>query len=140
VSIEVPSLDDSEDSEAAGGRFIVDATIHLLGSSAVFIVRNPCRNGTVTIDSIHATAYYNGSDIANIDVEELDWIVAPGVSASPFLPVSFKLSDVARDLLKRALGGTIYLDAFARVGFNIDNLMGIQVNYTASGVGAKVRL
>ena len=136
----MPHLDSNGGGVSAYSPFLVDATFHVLSSSAVFVVRNPCRNGTVTIESIFATAYYNGTVIGNIDVDDFGWVIVPGVSNSPYLPVNFSLSDVTRELLKKALGRTLYIDAFARVGFSIDNLEDVYFNYTASGVGSNIRL
>lgn len=88
------------------------------------------------ITSIHSTAYYNGSNIGNIDWE-YPFVVHPGDNETPRLPLDW--STPGSGLIRDALGGGLKIDAFAHIGVRIGHWRD-EIWYEAKGTGAHVRL
>lgn len=142
IEIPTPRLgSDGAGGEPAAGHpnphFIEDATFHLFSSTATFTVISPLKYSTIYIDSIDATALYNHTEsVGRIDYD-LPFKVPPGKSQSPRLPVDWSLDSVGYEELKKALGGTLKLDAKGNVTIRMGQWTE-KVWYTGSGIGAKV--
>lgn len=91
------------------------------------------------ITSINATAYYERTERIGDIVYNLPFKVPPGVSQTPRLPVDLNYGGIGYQAVKRALGGTLKMDAVASVGIRIQQYTDIIV-YHGKGIGAKVRM
>ncbi|KAK2763964.1 hypothetical protein FQN54_009583 [Arachnomyces sp. PD_36] len=136
--VKVPKVQDPGD----GGdenRFIKDATVHLWSSTAVFTLLSPLPETTLFITSIDATAFYNHTEPVGRIKYGLPFAAPPGTSQTPRLPVELNLGGVGYDALKKALGGTLEMDAEAKVGVRLDEYSDV-LFYVGKGIGAKVRI
>ncbi|PYI06637.1 hypothetical protein BO78DRAFT_343224 [Aspergillus sclerotiicarbonarius CBS 121057] len=119
--------------------FIQGATMHLWSSTAEFTLSSPFPNTTIHITSVYAQAYYEGDEeVGTIDYR-VPFAVPPGISVTPRLPVDLNLGGIGYDALKKALGGTLALDAVAQVGVQIQHYRDI-VFYHGKGITARVKL
>ena len=126
------------DGEHQRPHFIKETTMHLITSSANFILSSPLKHTTLILTYINATAFYHDEDVGRIVYEE-DLVVPPGDSETPKLPVDWSIGSVGYDAIKNALGGTLKLKAFAHVGVKIGKYED-RVWYRGRSIGAKVRL
>ncbi|RMZ75688.1 hypothetical protein DV738_g5328, partial [Chaetothyriales sp. CBS 135597] len=94
------------------GKFLKEATMHVISSTAVFILSSPF---TLSITSIQASASYEGTEIGTIDYP-YPFLIESGEDATPWLPVSWTYDSGA---VGDALGGTLKLDADANVSVKI---------------------
>ena len=110
--------------------------MHILSSTATFTLSSPL---PLSITSISAEAYHNGTKIAQIDYD-YPFDVPKGVSESPKLPVQWELDEFGT--VKEALGGGLKVDAEAVVGVQVGGQGGWRerVWFTGGGIGARVRL
>ena len=139
VTVAAPQLklpgDDPEDDT----HFIRDAIFHVFSSTAVFTLVSPLHFNTLYIDTVNATAYYNGSEqVGRIEYDE-PFAAPPGASQTPKMPVDWSLGGAGYDAVKKALGGTLKLDAFAEVGIRLGNWQDT-VWYSGKGIGASIRI
>ncbi|KAH9223546.1 hypothetical protein DL95DRAFT_98253 [Leptodontidium sp. 2 PMI_412] len=118
--------------------FIDDATFHLLSSTATFTLISPLQYSTIYIENINATAFYNHSESVGQILYDLPFKVPPGSSESPKLPVDWSFDSVGYEALKKALGGTLKLDAKGTVQIKLGQWKET-VWYVGSGIGASVR-
>ncbi|PYH77195.1 hypothetical protein BO82DRAFT_345406 [Aspergillus uvarum CBS 121591] len=122
--------------------FIQGATMHLWSSTAEFTLSSPFPNTTIEITSIDAQAFYQAeseeAEVGSIDYR-IPFPVPPGLSVTPRLPVDLKLGGIGYDALRRALGGSLQLDAVAKVGVQIQHYRDWVV-YHGKGIKAKVKL
>ncbi|PYH95181.1 hypothetical protein BO71DRAFT_212456 [Aspergillus ellipticus CBS 707.79] len=119
--------------------FIQGATMHLWSSTAEFTLSSPFPNTTIGITSVNAQAYYEESEeVGTIDYR-IPFSVPPGISVTPRLPVDLNLGGIGYDALKKALGGTLDLDAVAKVGVQIQHYRDT-VSYHGKGITARVKL
>jgi hypothetical protein len=119
--------------------FIDDATFHLFSSTATFVLLSPLQYSTVFIETINATALYNHTEPVGKILYDLPFKVPPGRSQSPRLPVDWSLKGVGYEELRKALGGTLKLDAEGVVGIRLGR-WAETVWYKGKGIGASVRL
>ncbi len=117
--------------------FIEDATFHLFSSTATFNLVSPLKYSTIFIDSINATALYNHTEPVGTINYDLPFKVPPGSSQSPRLPVDYSLDSIGYEELRKALGGTLKLDASGTVGIRLGQWTET-VWYVGSGIGAGV--
>jgi len=126
--------------------FISDATMHLFSSTAEFTLHSPLRHTNLLVTHLNATAFWHRSPEA--DAEEVGrilydpvpaMVVPPGESRSPRLPVEWDLGGVGYEAVKRALGGTLKLEARATVGVGIGRWRE-RVWFVGRGLGVGVRL
>ncbi|KAK7417185.1 hypothetical protein QQX98_004788 [Neonectria punicea] len=132
--IRVPGEDDN-----LKQRFITDATFHIFSSSATFGLLSPLQYNTLYIEHINATAYYNHTEPVGQIIHDESFPVPPGRSESPRLPVQWSPDHVGYDKLRKALGGSLKLDAVADVTVRLGNWVE-EIHYTGKGIGAKVSL
>jgi len=71
------------------------------------------------ITSLNATAFYNHTDPVGRVLYALPFMVPPGASTTPRLPVEWSLEGVGHEAVKKALGGGLELDARAQVGVRV---------------------
>ena len=152
LDVAVPRLlngdDDDGDGDGDGGdggdnappSFVRDATLHLLTSTATFVLISPLPHNEVIIERINATASYEGHDVGRILSDEP--FAVPGGregTLTPRLPVAWSADGVGFGAVRRALGGTLEVDARAEVGVRVGALR-VGVWFRGRGIGAKVRL
>ncbi|KAF2441604.1 hypothetical protein P171DRAFT_465325 [Karstenula rhodostoma CBS 690.94] len=118
--------------------FIRSATMHLITSTALFTLASPFSSTTMYITTLNATAFYDGHPSGKI-LYELPFAVPPGLSETPRLPVDWSIGSVGYDAIRKALGGTLRLSAFADVGIRI-GAWKETVWYKGGSIGASVRL
>jgi len=118
--------------------FIHDATMHLITSTAIFTLASPLSATTMYITSLNATAFYDGQPSGKI-LYDLPFAVPPGLSESPRLPVAWSLGSVGYGAIRKALGGTLKLSAFAVVGVRIGEWRE-SIWFQGGQIGANVRL
>jgi len=128
--------DDDDDSK--GPKFIKSATMHLLSSTAEFVLHSPLSETVIYITDINATAFYKDDEVGSI-IYNIPFSVSPGVSSSPKLPVDWSLGSVGYEAVRKALGGQLKLRAEAIVGIRIGEWEET-IWYKGNGIGAKVRL
>lgn len=138
--MQLPGDDDGGDSDPKKKtHFIRDATFHLLSSSATFTLASPLKYNIVYIEHINATAFYNHTEPIGRILYDLPIAAKPGLSQTPKLPVDWSLDSVGYDKIRKALGGTLKLDASATVTVRIGEWRE-QIWYVGEGIGASVRL
>ena len=165
VSMPTPSLgsprttpsDPGDEDPGKGGKgkkegphFLEDATFHLLTSSATFTLLSPLHTSILYIESINATAFYPSPNPPH-EVEDIGHILydlpfaVPPVDAqgkgtvSPRLPVDWSLDSVGYEAVRKALGGTLRLSAYAEVGVRVGRWRE-GVWFRGGGIGARVRI
>lgn len=145
IDLPTPSLhkpknpDDSNgDDDDDGPHFIKEATMHLISSTAMFIIDSPLNTTTLYITYLNATSYYKNDSAGKI-LYELPFAVPPGLSETPRLPVQWSLGGVGYEAIRKALGGQLRLRANAEVGVRIGR-WNQRVWYQGKSIGANVRL
>jgi hypothetical protein len=139
-TVKPPPLDlpgDGEDEDDA--HFIKDAIFHVLSSSATFILLSPLRYNTLFVDHVNATAYYNHSEPVGNILYDLPFACPPGATQTPRLPVEWSLGSDGYEKMRKALGGSLRLDAKALVGVRMGSWTET-VWYEGRGIGASIRL
>ncbi|RMZ88090.1 hypothetical protein DV736_g4686, partial [Chaetothyriales sp. CBS 134916] len=114
------------------GKFLKEATMHIMSSTAVFILSSPF---ALSITSILASASHDGTEIGSIDYP-YPFDILSGENETPRLPVKWAYDG---GTVRDALGGTLKLDAVANVSIRI-GLWEEVVRYEGHGIGAKIRL
>jgi len=146
IEIPTPKLSSpstGDDSDEDGGNhkphFIDNAVFHLFSSTATFTLLSPLQYSTIYIDNINATALYNHTEpVGHIDYD-FPFMVPPGSSQTPKLPVDWSIDSVGYEKLQKALGGELKLDAAGTVQVRLGRWRE-EVWYVGSGIGASVRL
>ena len=141
ISLTAPRLHlpgDGENDDDDVGHFIKDAVFHVFSSTATFTLASPLEQNTIYIEKINATAFYNHTERVGVIVHDLPFAAPPGLSETPRLPVDWSMGSVGFDKLKKAIGGTLKLDAKADVGVRLGNWRET-VWYEGRGIGASVR-
>ncbi|KAE8136858.1 hypothetical protein BDV38DRAFT_283534 [Aspergillus pseudotamarii] len=120
-------------------KFIQDTTLHLWSSTAEFTLSSPFPNTTIEITSVEANAFYQkDEEVGSIDYY-IPFLVPPGLSITPRLPVELNLNGIGYDALRKALGGTLKLDAVAKVGVLIRSYR-TTITYYGQGITARVKI
>lgn len=142
-----PSSHDPEDDDGAGERrpFLVGATMHIISSTASFLLHNPFPKTPIWIFSVSGTAMYNNSELGTIEYDDAWELLAGseagegGLSVSPRIPVNLRLRGAAYKALKDALGKGLRIDAFARAEVGVGDWRGC-VEFVGGGLRAGVKL
>ena len=100
---------------------------------------SPFPNTTIEITSVEANAFYQKHEEVGSINYYIPFPVPPGLSTTPRLPVDLNLSGIGYDALKRALGGTLKLDAVAKVGVLIRHYR-TTITYYGQGITARVKI
>lgn len=152
---DAPDNGDSKRKISSGPHFIKDATMHLLSSSATFLLLSPLQHSTLIITDLNATAFYNedpaghphdiGEPVGDI-IYTLPLAIPPVSETpgeegflTPKLPVDWSLGSVGYGAVKRALGGTLKLSAKADVGVQLGRWRE-RVWYQGGGLGVRIRI
>jgi len=130
--------DDDPNKDPTAHHFIRSATLHLLSSTGTFILDNPISNIPIYILSINGTASHEGTLLGTIDYH-LPMNIPPGVSESSKVPVSWTLRGVGYDILRRAVGGVLKVDAVAVCEVQVGKWTE-RIRFEGGGIGAFVRL
>ncbi|PIA93479.1 hypothetical protein CB0940_04902 [Cercospora beticola] len=156
-----PDGDDEDNGDSkkrkspSGPHFIRDATMHLLSSSATFLLLSPLQHSTLVITDLNATAFYNDDPASNPDsfgdpVGNILYdipIAIPPIKETPDgkgyltpkLPVEWRLGSVGYGAVRKALGGELKLAARADVGVRLGRWRE-EMWYMGQGLGVKIRL
>lgn len=147
IEIAAPRITPGDDDDGDDGNtsFIHDATMHLLSSTATFLLLSPLKHSTLYIDFLNATAIYDGEPVGEI-VYDVPFGVPPvkdtpdqeGYLTDP-LPVDWSLGSIGYGAVKRALGGTLRLAARAEVDVRLGRWRE-RVWYQGKGLGVKIRI
>lgn len=136
----LPGDDDNEGrNNTENQRFIREATFHLFSSTANFVLASPLQHNIIYVERVSAAAFYNHTEPVGHIIHEESFPAPPGLSQTPRLPVDWSPGSVGYDKLKKALGGTLKLDAVANVSIRIGDWRE-DVTYEGQGIGAKVHL
>lgn len=130
--------DDDDDDEPKKDHFIQSATMHLITSTASFVLNSPFQRTTLFITYMNATAYYEDHP-AGVILYELPFAVPPGLSESPRIPVDWSMGSIGYGAIRKALGGQLKLKAFAHVGIRIGEWQE-RIWFQGGQIGANVRL
>ncbi|KAF2269282.1 hypothetical protein CC78DRAFT_509473 [Lojkania enalia] len=128
---------DNGDSGSESPHFIRDATMHLFTSTAIFTLSSPFSTTTIYLTHLNATAYYEGDPAGKI-IYDLPIKVPPGLTETPRLPVDWSLGSVGFGAIRKALGGTLKLSAYAEVGVRIGQWRE-EIWYRGGKIGAHIR-
>lgn len=138
IEVSAPHLNLPSDDPDDKGRFIRDATFHVFSSTATFTLVSPFEYNTLLLEWVNATAYYNHTEpVGRIEYDEA-FAVPPGSTKTPRLPVEWSVGSVGYDAVKRALGGSLKLDAEADVTVRLGQYRET-VWYVGEGIGASIR-
>lgn len=113
--------------------------MHLITSTATFRLISPLPRTNLYITSIQADAFYNHTIIVGSIDYDLPFVVPPGESITPRLPVAWGIGGVGYDAVRDALGGTLKLDAKANASVKIGDWEE-KLWFIGGGIGAQVRL
>ena len=89
--------------------------MHILSSTADFLVQNPFPHDAITIYTLNGSALYNGS-VLGVMGSDAPFRVQPGlqgVTLSPRIPVEWSLDSVGYEAMMKALGGELKVKAVA---------------------------
>ncbi|KAI0009283.1 hypothetical protein F4779DRAFT_582825 [Xylariaceae sp. FL0662B] len=139
MTFAAPRLDLPGETPEEKSRFIRDASFHLLSSTATFTLVSPLQHNSLYLDFVNATAFYNHTDPVGQIIYDLPFAAPPGKSQTPRLPVTWSFGSVGYDAVKKAIGGTLKLDAYADVDVRLGNWKE-SLWYQGEGIGASVHL
>lgn len=139
ITIPTPKIRLPGDDSEIGQRFIKDATFHVFSSTATFGLVSPLEFNTIYIEHVDAIAYYNHTEPVGHIVHDESFPAPPGLSETPRLPVEWSPGSIGYDKLKKAMGGSLKLDAVANVTIRLGNWVET-MHYKGKGIGAKVRI
>ncbi|CZT20959.1 uncharacterized protein RCC_06820 [Ramularia collo-cygni] len=120
-----PDDGDGDDDGDESPHFMKDAHMHLLSSTATFLLLSPLKSEILWIETLNATAFYEDEPAGGIFYEEpmgvlpLSWTEGGAGWETPRLPVRWKAGSVGFEAVKKALGGQLRLGAYAEVGVRI---------------------
>lgn len=139
INVPTPRLSTGkDDDDDQPQKFIDNAIFHLFTSTASFVLHSPLQHNSLYIENINATAFYNHTETVGRIEYSVPFVIPPGESTSPRLPVDWSLG-IGYEHFREALGGELKLDAFAVVQINLENWRET-IWYEGSGIGASVRL
>jgi len=120
--------------------FLRSATIHILSRTAQFELFNPLDNIEIILNSLLANATYEGELVGSINEPMLNFPVLAGREGYTTTDkISVEVGSVGYNIIRRALGGQLVVDALADVVATIGNWRG-RIRYDGHGVGANVKL
>lgn len=92
--------------------------MHVLSSTADFLIRNPFPHDAINIIALNGTASYNDSTLGVLSYESrgIGFRINPGLDGftmSPRIPVDWSLDSIGFEEMKKALGGDLKVTAVA---------------------------
>ncbi|GIC91202.1 uncharacterized protein Aud_007644 [Aspergillus udagawae] len=137
--ISIPGPPKAPNGDNGDTRFIQEATLHLWSSTAEFTLFSPLPKTLIDIISVQANAYYLGHEEVGSINYSVPFQVPPGVSKTPRMTVEMNPDGIGYDALKRALGGSLELDAMATVGVRVGHYT-TTIDYHSKGIRANVKI
>ncbi|KAK6336039.1 hypothetical protein TWF730_003411 [Orbilia blumenaviensis] len=119
-------------------RFVQSATLHISRSAGSFELRNPFKRDTIFISDITGVATHNGTLLGTLDYP-YQLAIPPGLSETPLISVKWTLRGVGFDILRKAAGGILKIDAKAECNVKIGRWEE-RLKFHGSGIGAHVQL
>jgi hypothetical protein len=143
ITLPVPGIH-AKDPETSNSKhtspFIHSATVHLLSRTAQFELYNPLSNAEIILASLYANATYNDEIVGSILEPDFNFAVRPGREGYTMTDkIPLEVGTVGYEVIRRALGGELVVDAIADVVVHIGNWIG-RIRYHGKGVGASIRL
>ncbi|RFU25430.1 hypothetical protein B7463_g10910, partial [Scytalidium lignicola] len=129
---------DSDGEENEKPHFLTGAIFHFLSSTAQFELYSPLQYSSIYLEEVNATALYNHTEPVGWIDYNLPFEVPPGRSLTPKLPVDWSMEGVGYDAVKKALGGTLKLDARGNITVRLGR-WSETVWYMGDGIGAEIR-
>ncbi|KAG0360969.1 hypothetical protein BGZ54_009286 [Gamsiella multidivaricata] len=132
--------------------FLISATLYLLSHTLVLELLNPL-DTVITVLYVNATTTYKDERLGHVLVDFEHDIASPkpilipandhqnetsGYVKTPRLPVTFDLSSVGYEALKKALGGSLEVDVVCHIKAKVGALL-MWVDFVKDGVNANVR-
>ncbi|KAF9437895.1 hypothetical protein BGZ76_010677 [Entomortierella beljakovae] len=132
--------------------FLVSSTMYLLSHTIVLELQNPL-DTLITVLYINGTASYKGDPLGHVLVDFEHDITSPkpiiipandhqnetsGYVKTPRLPVTFDLSSVGYEALKKALGGTLEMDILCHIKAKVGSML-MWIDFSRDGVSSNVR-
>ncbi|KAG0227544.1 hypothetical protein BGW42_002903 [Actinomortierella wolfii] len=133
--------------------FLLSSTMYLLPASIVLELRNPL-DTMIWVLYLNGTAFYKGEPLGHVRVDFEHDITTPkpieipandhrgepdsGYVKTPRLPVTYELSSVGYEALKRALGGTLEVDVLCHIKARVGNMI-LWIDYRRESVPTQVR-
>lgn len=145
ITLPVPGIRQSpttfkSDESRDDSPFLRSATIHILTRTAQFELFNPLNNSGIIINSLVANATYDDVLVGSITEPLFNFPVLAGCEGYTMTEkVPVEVGSVGYDIIRRALGGQLVVDAVADVVATIGKWRG-QIQYEGRGLGANVRL
>jgi len=122
--------------------FIDSANIHLISSTADFLVNNPLRKDEVTVEAINGTAKYRCNELGEIESSK-PFAIKPAVEGrtiTPRIPVRWKIGGVGYEAMRKALGGRLAVHAEALCLVRVGKLQ-MEIFYNSTNpIGANIHL
>ncbi|KAI8602215.1 hypothetical protein EDD21DRAFT_352955 [Dissophora ornata] len=132
--------------------FLISATLYLLSHTLVLELQNPL-DTVITVLYVNGTASYKDEPLGHFLVDFERDIASPkpilipandhqnetsGYVKTPRLPVTFDLSSVGYEALKKALGGSLEVDVVCHIKAKVGSML-MWVDFVKDGVNANVR-
>ncbi|KAF9208097.1 hypothetical protein BGZ49_009792 [Haplosporangium sp. Z 27] len=132
--------------------FLISSTMYLLSHTLVLELKNPL-DTSITVLYINGTASYKNETLGHILVDFENDIASPkpivipannhqnetsGYAKTPRLPVTFDLSSIGYEALKKALGGTLEVDVLCHIKTKVGSML-MWVDFAKDGVSSNVR-
>ncbi|KAF9922553.1 hypothetical protein FBU30_007320 [Linnemannia zychae] len=132
--------------------FLISTTMYILSSTIIMELKNPL-DTVITVLYINGTASYKDEPLGHINVDFEHDIASPkpilipandhqnetsGYIKTPRLPVTFELSSVGYEALKKALGGSLEVDVLCHIKAKVGSML-MWVDFAKEGIQAKVR-
>lgn len=110
--------------------------MHFLSSTATLTLLSPLPV-PITVTRLNASALHDLTQLGRI-FYDLPFEIPPGASTSPALPVDWSFGHVGYDEVKKALGGTLRVEAKAEISVRLGRWRE-EVWYEGKGLGARIR-
>ncbi|KAF3936429.1 hypothetical protein ABW19_dt0204158 [Dactylella cylindrospora] len=133
-----PADDDTPYDPENPPKFVESATLHVLSSTGTFVLNNPFKMDTIFMSDITGVASHNGTILGTLNYT-YQFAVPPGLSETPKLPVEWSLNGVGYDIVKKAVGGILKIDAEASCNIKLDQWEE-RLSFEGNGIGAHVKL
>ncbi|KAF9112855.1 hypothetical protein BGX27_002688 [Mortierella sp. AM989] len=132
--------------------FLISSTMYLLSHTLVLELQNPL-DTLITVLYINGTASYKNERLGHVLVDFEHDIMSPkpilipandhqnetsGYVKTPRLPVTFDLSSIGYEALKKALGGTLEIDVLCHIKAKVGSMI-TWVDFSRDGVSSNVR-
>ncbi|EPS37057.1 hypothetical protein H072_9344 [Dactylellina haptotyla CBS 200.50] len=128
---------DSPDEPTDPSRFVQSATLHLASSTGTFVLNNPLKKDTIFMTNLTGFASHEGVVLGTLNYT-YQFAIPPGISETPKLPVDWTLNGVGYDILKKAIGGILKIDAKAQSSIKLGQWED-RLSFEGNGIGAHVR-